>query len=234
MTQLFGVLFALVVVAGFATAVIMTVRRQKQRIAEKTQILAGLGYEVVHPPDPTFVERVTRLRTRWGHEQYRVRFCAVRKSWEHTSYVLDLWRRSGKNTRLAGENTMAFVSSRQQFPRFSLVPRPKLPGLVSGLVDTLTEKLLTQHGGKVEFPDDPSFSDNCIVAGKDHDAIRKLFTPRIRGFVATNSRYHVEAEGDMLLILAEQGDRGSPTHPQDSLLRSVSEATALFEHFLER
>jgi len=232
MTQLFGVFFALAFVAAFAAAIVMTVRRQKQRIAEKTQILGGLGYEVVHPPDPTFVERVTRLRTRWGHEQYRVRFCAVRKSWEHTSYVLDLWRRSGRNTRLAGENTMAFVSSRLQFPRFSLVPRLKLPRVVSGLVDTLTEKLLVQHGGQVEFPDDPSFADNFIVAGKDHDAIRKLLTPHVRDYLAANNRYHLEAEGDMVLISTAQFDRGSPTPPQDSLPRSVSEATALFELLL--
>jgi len=229
MSQLVGVLFALAVLAGFATAVVLAIRRQKQRIAEKTQTLASLGYEVLSQPDSKFVERVTRLRSRWGRTQYSVRFCAVRKSWEHTSYVLDFWKRSGKNTRLAGENTMAFVSAGQQFPRFSLVPRPQLPGFVSGLMNTLAEKLLAQHGGPVQFPDDPSFADKFILAGEDHDAIRRLFTPQVRASVASHSRYHVEAEADMVVISASDFAPESRTASQDSLTRSVSEATVLFK-----
>lgn len=229
MPQYLGILFALAVVAFFAIAITGAIRKQKQRIAEKTQILASLGFQVVHPPDPGFVERVVRLRTRWGREHYRVSFLAHRKSWEDEAYVFDLWRRSGKNTRLVGENSMAFVSSSLHLPRFSLIPRVELPKFVSGLVDSLTQKLLSKRGGRVEFPGNPPFAEEFIVAGEDHDAIRRLLSGQIVDFLTSHKNYQIEADGDMVMISAAQFGKKTSRPSPDSLHRTFSEATALFE-----
>jgi hypothetical protein len=229
MSEYLGPVIALAFMALFAILIILAMRREKRRIQEKTEILAGLGFELVNPPDPAFVDRVVQLRTRWGRNQYSIRFCSVLKSWEYTAYVFDLWGRSGKNTRLAGENSMAFISSELQIPRFSLMPKMKIPGFLSGMLNSLTEKLLAQHGGRVEFPDVPSFEETFIVAGENHDAIRKLLSGPVMDFLTSRNPYQIEADADMVVISAPEFRRRPAAAGQGSLQNTVSEMTALFE-----
>ncbi len=234
MSQTLGVLFAIVFVLVFITLISLSIRRERKRIAEKSALLSSMGYQVLDRPDPAFVERVRSLRTRWGRERYQVRFCAVRDSWEYSSYVFDLWKRSGKNTRLSGENSMAFVSSKHAMPRFSLMPQIEVPGMLSGLLETLTTKLLSQWGGRVEFPENPTFAERCLVAGADHDAIRRVLSGPVMDYLLSHNRFHIEAENDMVMVTEADFERRKASRQTRDLNETVSEATALYELLMEQ
>lgn len=228
MPQYAGILFAIAFIAFVVIAFTRAIQRERQRIAEKSQLLSSLGYQIADPPNPEFVRRVIGLRSRWGHDRFRVRFCAVRQSWDYTASVFDLWR-TGKNTRLAGENSVAFVSSKLQLPRFSLIPRMELSGFVSGLVDSLTTKLVAQRGGRVEFPGNPVMQEKFIVTGGDHDAIRATFSGQVADFFNTRNHYQMEADNDMLLISAAEFGRRKVRQSPEDLQKTIAETTAFFE-----
>jgi MFS superfamily sulfate permease-like transporter len=83
------------------------------------------------------------------------------------------------------------------------LPR-EIPSFVieqEGIFDKLFDRVLTFAGSKdIDFEDFPDFSKNFKLTGSDEEAIRKLFTPYLINFLETEEIYHIECNGNAIII----------------------------------
>ena len=71
-----------------------------------------------------------------------------------------------------------------------------------GIFDKLFDRVLSISSGQndINFSAHPVFSNNVRLTGPSEDAIRELFTPELIQFLESEEVYHIECNGDALII----------------------------------
>lgn len=71
-----------------------------------------------------------------------------------------------------------------------------------GIFDKLFDRVLSISSGQndINFSAHPVFSSSVRLTGPSEDAIRELFTPELIQFLESEEVYHIECNGDALII----------------------------------
>ena len=79
----------------------------------------------------------------------------------------------------------------------------KIPSFVleqEGIFDKLFDRVLSFSSSDIDFPEAPFFSKKMRLRGEDEGAIRALFTQDLLAFFESEEIYHIECNGEALLI----------------------------------
>lgn len=83
------------------------------------------------------------------------------------------------------------------------LPREITPFVLDseGIFDKLFDRVLAISGQKdIDFKDYPVFSNKIRLTGEDEEGIRKLFSPEFIRFLESEEVYHIECNGEALII----------------------------------
>ena len=69
-----------------------------------------------------------------------------------------------------------------------------------GIFDKLFDRVLSFSSSDIDFPEAPFFSKKMRLRGEDEGAIRALFTQDLLAFFESEEIYHIECNGEALLI----------------------------------
>ena len=90
----------------------------------------------------------------------------------------------------------------------------------------MLDKLASLVGMRdIDFTDDPEFSRRWFLKAHDDEAVRRLFTPRVRGQIVVDRPIHVEAAGQDVVVY-RSGKRADPLEIQ-ALLEDAFRVTEL-------
>ena len=83
----------------------------------------------------------------------------------------------------------------------------RLPKFVlekEGYLDKLFDRVLAITGYKdIDFENHPGFSKKFLLLGKNEQEIRAIFTPALIEFIENEPIYHIECNGDALLVFSK-------------------------------
>lgn len=95
-----------------------------------------------------------------------------------------------------------------------------------GIFDKLFDRVLSlKTTNDIDFAESPVFSNKLRLTGEDEPAIRKLFTPSLISFLESEEIYHIECNGNALLIFKSL--RNANTGEMKNMVRFSKE---LVEH----
>ncbi|NRA11663.1 MAG: SulP family inorganic anion transporter, partial [Crocinitomicaceae bacterium] len=112
-----------------------------------------------------------------------------------------------------------------------LVHLPKeIPSFVleqEGIFDKLFDRVLSISSKDIDFPDAPHFSKKMNLTGEDVDAIRALFSPDLLAFFESEEIYHIECNGNALLIfkslrIANTGEIKNMVRFTEELIKQIN------------
>jgi hypothetical protein len=110
--------------------------------------------------------------------------------WEISDIVFDEGAMLSKEVY---KTTVQLVHLPEEIPSFVLEQE--------GIFDKLFDRVLSiASNGDIDFEEAPLFSKKLKLSGKDEDAIRQLFTPELLSFFESEEIYHIECNGNALII----------------------------------
>jgi MFS superfamily sulfate permease-like transporter len=90
-------------------------------------------------------------------------------------------------------STVMVLHLNNEIPKFTLEKE--------GVLDRIFDRLMAFTGYKdIDFTMYPNFSDKFLLMGADEEGIAKFFTPELIEFFESEQVYHVESNGEALLI----------------------------------
>ena len=110
--------------------------------------------------------------------------------WEISDIVFDEGAMLSKEVY---KTTMQLIHLPKKVPTFVLQQE--------AIFDKLFDRVLFRNGQKdIDFQGFPSFSNDLSLKGEDEKEIRKFFTPNLIRFLEMEEIYHIECNGDALIV----------------------------------
>lgn len=115
--------------------------------------------------------------------------CGV--DWEISDIIFDEGAMLSKEVY---KTTVQLVHLQEEIPSFVLDQE--------GIFDKLFDRVLHSLSGSrdIDFEDFPVFSKNIRLTAEDEEGVRKLFTPELIRFLEEEQVYHIECNGNALII----------------------------------
>ena len=153
------------------------------------------------------LERVRSLYMSEKAKALRVEYAYWRKMGEATFYWFSLMDDSGEDSTALGETMLLAASPELSVPRLSVFAMPEIPGKMGGMVGSLLDMVINKalgRGGltRVDFPEDPKFSERFVVASLNETAARTFFDDRRRSLLLgiPVPSVHIQAGRDMVWV----------------------------------
>lgn len=121
---------------------------------------------------------------------------------------------AGKHTHHHRQTVAHVRSEGADLPRLWMRPQ--------GMLDKLASLVGMRD---IDFTDDEEFSKRWFLKSDDEEAVRRLFTPRVRGQITADRSIHVEAAGQDVVVY-RAGKRADPGEIQ-ALLEDAFRVTEL-------
>lgn len=187
------VLLVIVVLAFLSGAWSKWEERRRRKKMERAEV--ELGLETVDKSDPELNERFARLQRQHLHPPH-IGLAWKREESNGRFYVIVLWvDTANEGYQLQGQCVMA-VSPRLSLPRFGLLPKVNLTGIIFRVLRRAQEYTVNRLG-RVPIEGNPEFDRQYDVVGEDKAAIQQFLTePRLRELARLPYR-GLEAGGDM-------------------------------------
>ncbi len=209
------ILGALVLVFGGVIA--LTKLAERRRRALLADFAPSIGMDFSPDDDVAIAARLARLPL-FDRGRSRRTFNVMRgTSHGRQLVVFDYHYKTGSGKHVHHHvQTVAFL-------RFDGVDLPRFWMRPQGVLDKLAS-LVGMHD--VDFTDDETFSRRWFLKTDDEPAVRRLFTPRVRGQFPAEPRLQVEAAGPDLIVY-----RGGKKAGPDEIRALLEDAFRLAELF---
>ncbi len=224
-------LVILLAVVSLVSSVLLAVglrRRQRRRVAECLARRERMGLRRQPAADPHVLERLRTLFRGPRGGQTRILDVWDKEIPEGRLYLLELADQSGQGN--ASSLVTALHSPDLAVPRISLFPLLNQGGMLADLANKAITMAFEQAGNRVDFPSPGSFVRRYLVGGPDEAALRGFLTEERRAGLGETSAWHLEAEGDLLVLnLTPLDARGRRvvTGDEEALLREAMVAWRL-------
>jgi len=190
-----------VVIVGIAVGGKLAARRRERLLAE---FAPSIGMDFTPGSDGVVASRLGRLPL---FDQGRARTSMnVLRGTSHgrAVAVFDYHYKtgSGKHTRHHRQTVAHVRSEGSDLPRFWMRPQ--------GMLDKLASLVGMRD---IDFTDDEGFSKRWYLKSNDEEAVRRLFTPRVRDQITADRSIHVEAAGQDVVVY-RAGRRADPDEIQ--------------------
>jgi hypothetical protein len=195
-----GLLFLgafVVVIVGIAVGSKLAARRRERMLAE---FAPSIGMEFLPRDDVTVTARLGRLPLFEKGRDRRAYNVMRGTSHGRRVAVFDYHYKTGggKHTHHHRQTVAHVRAEGVDLPLFWLRPH--------GMLDKLASLVGMRD---IDFTDDEDFSRRWFLKSNDEQAVRDLFTPRVRGQFAPDRPLHVEAGGPDLIVYRE-GKKADP------------------------
>ncbi len=213
---------AIVVVGGVVVAVVMWERRRREAL-EQYCLVRGYRFERERPGAEADLEAFGMFR-QGHHRRWRATIAGQIGGRPFTAFEYSYVTGGGKNSNHHRLSVMLWQSAEASLPAFTVV------------TEGFFRRLAQRFGAKdFDFADDPGFSRAYQLQGDDEAAVRALFTPTRRAFLAAPApdgvkatRYQVAGAGSRLVWWSD-GRLPGP----DALDEFLAEGDRLRRQFLQ-
>lgn len=184
-----GVIVGVVVI--LAVVLLLSGKKRKQRSADLQQFALSRGFQFYGQEAPAMPDVFDGFRlAKRGRRQKKHNFFSGNYQ-GHMIACFDYYyiTGSGKNTHHHWQTVFMVQSIKSHLPNFTLTPEgfgAKLGGLLGGQ--------------DIDFDHAPEFSKSFQLKGADEAAVRRLFTPPLLSYFASNPGVYVEGERNMMVF----------------------------------
>jgi hypothetical protein len=199
-SEIFGIMLAVGVVVtvlgligvGLGVGRMVSGKKIKQRTANVQQFALSQGFRFYGREAPPMPDTFTGLQlARTGRKNKKDNFFSGSYQGHTFSYfdyfyILDERKYSSSHW----QSVVMLQSMKTFLPKFTM--KPETPGIRRG-----TKLGIFQD---IDFDNDPEFSQAFWLQGEDEAAVRRLFTPPVLSYFASNPGISVEGEGSTLVF----------------------------------
>ena len=230
-------MLAALVILVFVGIVLLMFRASKKYQAEKSLQAQSLGFEPVGEIPAELLNRVEDLYKNKNNPTLEIENLYQRSELDSVIYLFDLIGTDNEDSTL-GTEIFGVISKELALPRFSLTTIPAFArqGGIGALMDKLMDKVMDmaakhQELSRIEFPDRPSFDDQCIVFGNDEHAVRDLMKHiNLDRYSREYVPLHIAGLGDFLTVDFSYISSGNdPKNLLETQYRGLGEIIRWFE-----